>query len=42
MRGWTMKVFSFSFKREAVWMIVFSLAPAVIGAIIMLIVLLSR
>ena len=26
-----MKVFSFSFKREAAWMIVFSIAPAVIG-----------
>ena len=32
-----MKVIEFSFKKEAVWMLVFSLAPAVLGVLIMLI-----
>jgi hypothetical protein len=37
-----MKILTFSFKREAVWMVVLSIAPAVIGALILLIVLLFR
>jgi hypothetical protein len=37
-----MKVFNFSFKREAAWMIGLSIAPAAIGAIILLIVLLLK
>jgi hypothetical protein len=30
-----MKVIKFSFKREAVWMIAFGLAPVVIGLLIL-------
>ena len=32
----------FSFKREAIWMLVFSLAPAVIGLLILLVVVLKK
>jgi hypothetical protein len=37
-----MKLFDFSFKREAVWMVAFSLAPALLGLCILLLVLLLR
>jgi len=37
-----MNLFRFSFKREAIWMLVFSLAPAVIGLLILLVVLLKK
>jgi len=37
-----MKILTFSFKREAAWMVVLSIAPAAIGALILLIVLLFR
>ena len=33
---------NFSFKREAIWMLVISLAPAVIGLLILLVVLLKK
>jgi len=37
-----MKVLGFSFKREAVWLLVFAIAPAVLGVLVMLIVLMFR
>jgi hypothetical protein len=37
-----MKVLTFSFKREAAWTVVLSIAPGAIGALILLIVLLFR
>jgi predicted membrane-bound mannosyltransferase len=37
-----MKVYGFSFKNEAIWMLVLSLAPAIVGALILLIVWLFR
>ena len=35
-------LFSFSFKAEAIWMLIFSLAPAVLGLLILLVVVLLR
>jgi hypothetical protein len=35
-----MKVFRFSFKLEPIWMLVFSLGPAVVGSLIVLFVIL--
>jgi hypothetical protein len=37
-----MRLLDFSFKRESVWMLVFGVAPAIVGLLIMLVVLLSR
>jgi hypothetical protein len=37
-----MKLLSFSFKREAMWMLFFSFAPAALGLLILLVVLLLR
>jgi hypothetical protein len=37
-----MKLIQFSFKREPIWMLVFSLAPAVLGLLILLLALLLR
>jgi hypothetical protein len=36
----TMKPFRFSFKSEPIWMLLFSLAPAVLGLLIALFVVL--
>lgn len=33
-----MKLIQFSFKKEAVWILVFSLAPAVLGILTMLVI----
>jgi hypothetical protein len=32
----TVKLFGFSFKREPIWMLVFSLGPGVLGVMIVL------
>ena len=32
----------FSFKSEAIWMLIFSLAPAVVGSLILLVAVLLR
>ena len=37
-----MKLISFSFKREPVWMLVFSLAAAVAGIFVALVVMIVR
>lgn len=37
-----MKFYSFTFKNDAIWTMIFSLAPAVIGTLIMLLVALAR
>ena len=37
-----MRVFDFSFKRESLWILAFGLAPAVLGLIIMLVVLVLK
>jgi hypothetical protein len=37
-----MRISTFSFKNEAIWMIVFSFAPAVIAAIVLIVVYLLR
>jgi hypothetical protein len=37
-----MKLTNFSFKREPIWMWVFSLAPAVLGLLAMLVVSILR
>ena len=34
-----MKLIEFSFKTEAIWMLIFSLAPAIVGLLIVLVVL---
>lgn len=34
--------FTFKFKNEASWMLVFSLAPAVIGVLMLMVILLIR
>jgi len=36
------KVFNFSFKREAVWIWVFAAAPVIIGLLVMFVVLMFR
>ena len=36
------KLFSFSFKSEPIWMLMFSFAPAVLGLLILLVVVLLR
>jgi hypothetical protein len=35
----TMKLSGFSFKTEAIWMVVFNFAPAVVGLLIVLLIL---
>ena len=37
-----MKLYQFSFRREPIWMLVFSLAPAILGLLVLLVVLLIR
>jgi hypothetical protein len=37
-----MKLINFSFKREPVWMLVFSLAPAVGGLLVLVVLLVLR
>lgn len=37
-----MKLYGFSFKSEAIWMLIFCLAPAVAGLLIALVVLALR
>ncbi|MGH9962014.1 MAG: hypothetical protein ACREBC_33610 [Pyrinomonadaceae bacterium] len=37
-----MKLIQFSFKSEPIWMLVFSLAPALVGLVFLLLVLLLR
>ena len=37
-----MRILTFTFKNEAIWMIVLSAAPAVTGAIVMIVVYLLR
>jgi len=37
-----MKPFTFSFKREPVWILIFSLAPAALGLLILLFVVMLR
>ena len=37
-----MKFYSFTFKNDAIWTMIFSLAPALIGSLIMLIVWIAR
>ncbi len=38
----TMKLWGFSFKSEPIWMLVFSLGPAALGLLILLLVLALR
>ena len=37
-----MKLAQFSFKREPIWMLLFSLAPAALGLLVLLVALLLR
>lgn len=37
-----MKIPTFTFKNEAVWMVVFSFAPAVLGVLMVMVILLIR
>jgi len=37
-----MKLLRFTFKREAIWMMIFSVAPAIIAFLVILIVLFAR
>ena len=37
-----MKLLRFSFKAEAIWMLVFGFAPAVVGLLIVLVVFVAR
>jgi len=37
----TMKLSGFSFKTEAIWMVVFNFAPAVVGLLIVLLILVA-
>jgi hypothetical protein len=37
-----MKLLRFTFKREAIWMMIFSVAPAIIALLVILIVLFAR
>ena len=37
-----MRIPTFTFKNEAIWMVVFSIAPAVLGVLILIVVYLLR
>jgi len=37
-----MKIPTFTFKNEAIWTVAFSLAPAVIGVLMLMVILLIR